>query len=222
MCGPSSMQESEAGAQENLSNSLTAAFNQNQALQQAELGKINSIISPIASAGPSQEGFSAQEKAALNTQAINSSGAAARNATQAIQGSLAGRGGDSGLESGVDQQIVAGVKSQAANNLANTQDQITQADFQQGNQNFWRAQGAQQALANAYNPESFGSTAVSGGSSAFGEASEVQNEKNQEESEIAGAVTGAATDALTFGVGGMDAPAGESFLSGGFKALAGQ
>src|SRR5277367_3974072 len=85
-CGPSGQEESEASSLQALSQSLTAAFNQNLASQTGVLKNINSILTPIASAGPSQQGESAQELAAENTQAINSTGAATRNAVQATQG----------------------------------------------------------------------------------------------------------------------------------------
>jgi hypothetical protein len=228
-CGPSSQQESLAGSATSLSSEISSAFNQNFADQSATLKSISSALSPIAAAGPSQQGFSAAELAARNTAAINNSGAAARNATQSIQGHLAGRGGDSGLESGVDQQIVGSVKSNAANQLAGAEDNITAENYGTGRENYWRAQGGMQALANSYDPNGFAGSAVSAGNAAFGDATKIQDMKNQEQAAIAGGITSLATDALTFGAGGMAGMAGSAagasqpgaFFSGGMSALAG-
>ena len=211
-CGPSGMQESEAGQAESLSNSISSMLNERFAQQSNVLSQIQSQISPIASAGPSQQGWSPSMAAAVNTATINNAAAAARNATQATQGALAGRGGDSGLESGVDQQIIAGIKSNAADTLANQQTANTIANYKQGNQNWLNAQQFQGALAGYLNPTPYGGEAINANSSAFNQSTTVQNEKNQEESEIAGAITGPVLSAATGGLSNLDTTGGSTFM----------
>jgi len=210
MCGPSGAEKSLASSSQSFSNLLQADFGSRFANQTNLLNSLNQSLSPIVSAGPSQTGWSPQEAAAISTATINNAGAAARNAIQATQGALAGRGGDSGLQSGVDKQILAGVKSNAANALANQQTQNTIADWNQGTQNYWRAQGAQAGLAGLENPEAFGSQAISSNQNAFSEANQVQQQVNQEQQAIAGGVASLVTGPLTAGLGNLDTTGGSS------------
>ena len=135
----------------------------------------------------------------MNTQAINASGAANRNAVQAAQLSPA-FSSSSGLESGIAQQIRGGIASTQAGNLANQQLGITQQNYATGRQNYFGATGALQALSNAYAPNA--SAALSGSNQAFGSATEIQNMKNAEQAAIVGGIVGVASDALTGGASG--------------------
>jgi hypothetical protein len=54
-CGPSHQEEQDSTNTEQLSQQLNQAFNQNFASQSGVLSKLNSVLSPIASAGPSQQ-----------------------------------------------------------------------------------------------------------------------------------------------------------------------
>ena len=220
-CGPSDQQTQEAGAAQSLSQSMTAAFNDRLATQTGVLKNINNLISPIASAGPSQQGMSPQELAALNTTAINTSAAATRNALQATRGALAGRGGGgtSGLESGVDQSIEANIRSQGAQQLGAEETGIQKLNYDIGRQNFWQAQGGLQALAGEESPWQAGNEAVSSGQSAFQDATKIQDMKNQKQAAIAGAIASGAMDAASFGSGAMTSQGFD--LQGGLQALSG-
>lgn len=158
-------------------------------------------MTPIASAGPSQQGFSQGQLDTLNTQAINSAGAAAKNAAQATQGALAGRGGSSGLQSGVDAQIIGSQKIASANQLANNQLAIQNANYQQGHQNWQEATSGLNALIGETGAAQFGSEAQSANSNAFSEADQIQQEKNQEQADIAGGITSLAVTGATMGLG---------------------
>ena len=228
MCGPSSAEKSVQAQSQSFSNLLQAHYGTLFGQQQGVLNAINRSISPILAAGPNQRGFSAEESAALNTQAINSAGAANRNARQAAANFAAGEGGGgtSGLTSGIQRQINASIASGSANELANAQNQITQADFNQGNANFWRAQGGANALAAGYNPNSAASDTIGEQGQAFSQAHTINQENNQKWQTIAGAVTGLAGGFLTGGLSNLGA--GESFgegagdfFKGGLSALGG-
>jgi hypothetical protein len=202
MCGPSSSSTQLAGNAQSLSSIMSANYNQRFGDQSALLNNLNNVLTPISQAGPSQQGYSAGELSTLNTQAINSTGAAAKNAAQATQGALAGRGGSSGLQSGVDAQILAGQKSAAAGQLANQQLGIQQANYAQGNQNWKDATAGLNALSQQYNPAAFGAQASTANANAFQETDQIQQEKNQEQADIAGGITSLAMDAATFGAAG--------------------
>jgi hypothetical protein len=198
--------------------------------QKGILDSLNKSFSPIVAAGPSQQGFSAAERAALNTSAINNAGAAARNARQAAGNFSAGQNNTSGLQSGVQKQINASVDSAAANQLATTQNQITQADYATGRQNYFNATAGENALAGHYTPGEFSGQAQSGITSDFGMNKEINAENNAKQAAIAGGIASLAGDALTFGMGGIaNLGAGESFgegagdfFKGGISALGGK
>src|SRR6266850_4933790 len=93
MCGPSSEEKGIAGQQQNLSTTLSSHFNERFGQQSQILQNLNNMLTPIAEAGPDQQGFGGQELAALNTQAGEGVGANYSKATQALQNTLAARGG---------------------------------------------------------------------------------------------------------------------------------
>lgn len=218
LCGPSAQEKMIAGQQESLATSLSADFNQRFQNQSDLLSTLNTSLSPIVAAGPEQQGFSAQELAARNTQAINSVGAASRNAQQAAATAGAGQGGGgtSGLESGIQKQINAGIASSGANALANEQNQITSENYATGRSNYKTALTGADALAGKYDPTSFSSGAETGLGSAFKEADTIQQEKGSQIASIIGAVTGG-IGGLVGGLGNLDttgsSSAGEQALN---------
>jgi hypothetical protein len=232
MCGPSGNESLINAQQESLANQLSADFNSRFQSQSDLLSKLSSSIKPIIAAGPNQQGFSPAESAALNTQAINSSGAAARNAKQAAGNFSAGQNNSSGLQSGVQQQIEGSIDSSSANQLATTQNQITQANYNQGRQNYFAGLNALSSVTSQYDPAQFSSQAGQNFSTAFNQADKIQQEKNQEQAQIAGGIAGLAMDAATFGMGGLGnldmagtSTGGEqagNFFSGGLNALSGK
>ena len=166
-----------------------------------QLGVLNSInksLSPVLAAGPEQQGFSGPELAARNTAAINNAGAASRNAQQSVANFGAGQGGgsSSGLISGVQKQLQGAVASQSAGQLASAQNQITNENYAQGNQNYWRAQAGMDQLAAGYSPNAAQSGAISENQNSFGEAKTIQDQKLQEAQAIAGGITSLAGGAL--------------------------
>lgn len=228
MCGPSGSEKSLANEQAGFAQTLQSDYNTQFANQANVLQELNNSLSPILNAGPNQQGFSASELAAMNTNAINQTGANYANAAKAVGGQLAGRGDSSGLESGVDQQIKGTLASQAAGTLSNTENAITQANYQTGRANYENAVAGANALAGDYNPTGFGNLGISGNNSAFGEANQVQTQKNQEQQAIAGSIAGVGMDALTGGLssfaGAGDEGANQAIQDtdfGGFADLGG-
>lgn len=218
-CGPSNQEKSLAGQQASFSSLLSSNYQQQFANQSDILSSLNHAMSPIVSAGPNQQGFSGAELADLNTRAINNTGAAYRNAAQATGANLAGRsnlglpGGSSGLISGVDKQIRGAQASQAAGQLAGEQNEIGLKNYETGRENFFNAASGQRALAGLYNPTGYAGEATGANAQAFGQADKISNEENQKSASILGGITSLATDALTFGAGGL---AGGAGMGGGF------
>jgi hypothetical protein len=159
-------------------------------------------------AGPNQTGFSAQEDAALNTNAIDTTGAAAANVERTIGNETAGRNDSGNLpESGVDQGLKENAASAAAGQTASEELGITEADYATGRANFNAATSAEEGVAGQYG--SGASSTMSGANeankNAFGEESEITQQQDQEEADIAGGVTSLAEAGLT---GGMSLAAG--------------
>ena len=236
LCGPSANETQIQGATQSLAMSMQSDFQQRFAQQSSVLQNLNNSLTPIVAAGPSQAGFSAQELAAMNTSAINNAGAANKNAQQAAGNAIAGEGGGggSGLLTGPQQAIKAGIASTSANELANTQNQITQANYQQGNANYNRAVSGEQALAGEYNPQSFGEGAQSGLGASFGEANTINTQQQAAGKAILGGVdsllgtagsfiAGGASNLLSGGeeAGSETGGGAEQFFSGGLNALNG-
>jgi len=193
-CGPSGAEQNIAAEEQSIASTLSADFGQRFANQNEVLQTLNQGLTPVFAAGPNQQGFSPAELAARNTQAINASAAAARNARQAAGNFAAGQNTSSGLTSGVTRQINAAIGSNATNQVATAQNQITAENYATGRENYFRAAGGLQALGQAYNPEAFGSEATSANQSAFGEADKIQSEKNAEQATLAGGIASLATN----------------------------
>ena len=228
MCGPTATEKNQQQLNANFSNQVQSnygtLFNEQQAdaanLNQFDLAEINQ-----------PEGIGATAFNLENTQALDTTGANYANAARALNGQQAGRGGDSGLESGPQRQQQAALASAAAGQLSAEQLGIQQQNT--ATQLAQKQQGATGllALSGQYNPNATANTGVQAGGQAFGEADTIAQQQAQEEQAIAGLVTTGATDALTFGAGGLDnldttggSSGGEqigNFFSGGLKALAG-
>src|SRR5579872_2029271 len=202
--GPSKNEQSLGNAEQNFSSQLMSNYATQFGDQSDILQSLNASLNPIISQGINQEGFSGPELAAMNTQAINSTGSAYQNAARALNGQLAGRGGDSGLESGVDQQIKESLASNAAGNLANQQLGITEANYAQGRANFDKALQHEEGIASLYDPTAYGGLATQANNSAFNEQNNVNQQNNQKNAEIAGGIAGLASSFLPGGsLGGL-------------------
>lgn len=218
MCGPSKQQELTAGQQASLSSTLQANYNENFGKQSAILSNMMKIFTPISEAGPDQQGFGANELAALNTTAGEGVGANYAKASQALNNTLAARGGGSEvLPTGARAALKGSLASAAANELSRQQLGITEANYAQGRQNWSQANAGLLALSGQYNPNAVAGEATGANQAAFGEASKIQEMKNQKTADIIGGITSLGMDAATFGVGAM----GGGGFQGGLTALTG-
>jgi hypothetical protein len=197
MCGPSGSEKSIESSTQNFGSQLQNNYGTLFANQQGILSSLNNSLNPIVAAGPSQQGFSAAEKSALDTSVINNAGAANTAAQQAARTYGAGQGGGatSGITSGITKQIQGAIASQSAGQEGAGLNQVEQADWNQGNKNYWAAQGADATIANIENPNATANTATSTNNAAFGQASQITTENNAEGQDIAGFLTAAAGSA---------------------------
>jgi hypothetical protein len=214
--GPSQGMETTAAQEQSLGNEFMADYGQRYGQQSAEFQQLSNAYNPIISAGPGQQGFNSPVLANLNSQALNNSAAAGRNARQAAGNFSAGQGGGGvGLQSGIQQQINASIDSSATNDLANQQNKIQEANYAVGRQNYSQALAGASALANAESPNAAGSAAGNELSSAFSSASKINDEKNAQSAQQWGSVAGLASDipsALSAGISAMNPGADTGIL----------
>lgn len=207
MCGPSTSEKNLEGSEQSFMQTLQSNYAQNFADQAGVLANLNQTLSPIVAAGPNQTGFSAAENAALNTQAIDTTGANYANAQKALNTANAGRDQGTSGESGVSQQLNEALASQESGQLSNEQLGITESNYATGRSNFQNAVGGEQTLAQIYNPNAIGGLANQANTGAFGEANTITTQENQEQNEIASGITSLA---LTGATGGFGNPFGGS------------
>ena len=221
MCGPSSQQEALAGQGANFSTILSSNYAKNFGAQSQILQNLTNMFTPIAEAGPDQQGFGANELAALNTQAGEGVGRNYAKAGQALNTVLGSRGGGNEvLPTGAAATLRGNLAASAANELSGEQLNITRANYAQGRQNWSQATAGLDALAQQYNPNAIAGEATTANQNAFGEATKIQDMKNQEQAAIAGGIASIGMDAATFGAGALGG--GGFDLAGGLQALTGK
>jgi hypothetical protein len=202
MCGASDQQKDIGQQQHNL---MTQMINQSQDVfgnsSQVFKDLVNSFAPTIA-AGPNQEGFSAPEKSALTSQAITQSGQAYRNASQAVKeaGAAAG-GGNEYLPAGADITRNVEVANAGAAQTASELNQIEQADYATGRQNYENAVAGMENAPNVFNPATGAGTAATGSGSAAAEtANQISQANNSWVNAVVGGLSGIAS---SFATGGL-------------------
>jgi hypothetical protein len=200
-CGATNAQNEQEQA---TTQAYQTAVNQAQQVFGASSTAFNDLVKsyqPIVAAGPSQLGFSQQELAADNSQAITQTGIEAKNEKAALGNSEAtqvgtgGQGpvGPGGATVGANASLVENAGNQTASELS----QIQQADFATGRQNY---QAAVQGLAGAtsvFNPATSATSAATGaGESATTATQNVASAQQSGWQLAAGALGGIAGAAL--------------------------
>lgn len=201
-CGATSQQRQVEGQQQTLMSQM-----QNQAKDifgdsSQVFQDLNSTFAPIVAAGPNQEGFSAPEKSALDSAAITNTGQAYRNASQAVkEGDAAIGGGNTALPGGAEIGAETAVANQGAQQTASALNQIEQADYATGRQNYFEAASGLAGAPNVFSPAtSAGSAAVNSGEAAANTANQIAQENNSWLSAVTGALGGIAGDVVTGGM----------------------
>lgn len=179
MCGASSEQSDTYNEQ--------AAFYKEATQQQAEawaqdqdiLKTLQSTYTPIFASGPSQEGFSPAEKAAYQTQITEGTAQSYAQASQAVNEKLATLGGGQlALPNGATAQIQAQVAQSAAEKESQQRLQVTQADYNQGYQNWLQASQGLFGVNQSLNPVAYSGAATGAGTAAGTTANQIATENN--------------------------------------------
>lgn len=198
LCGPSADQQSILSTQMQLTQQAQAQSQQVFGASSTAFNDLMGAFTPILKAGPNQQGFSAQELSNLNSQAVTQGGVAARNATAAVgNAEAAAGGGNMPLPSGAQVGTQTAIAESAAENTANQESQITEANYAQGRQNFNTAAGAIEGAPGVFGA---GTNALGTASNVAGSAASNANTINQQDTAwqtaaigALGSVAGAAT-----------------------------
>lgn len=179
MCGATQQQTQVSNEENAFYQQLTQQYGTVFGQDQAITGALTSAFTPILQAGPSQTGFSPSETNALETQNdtnVATNYAQAQKATAQILASQGG--GNTLLPSSVNANILAQNANQAALQRTQGQNQITQANYAQGYQNWQAASGVLGNTAGLLNPTSFAGTTTGAGTSAMTGATDIANSAN--------------------------------------------
>lgn len=218
----SSAEKNLATQQAGFYQTLTQDYGKQFANQSNVLASLQSAWNPILQAGPGQYGFTPQEDASLRTSSADSIAQGQLNAQKALNNTLAAEGGgNSFIPNGAQEQLKASLLSSAGQQQAASQNQITQAGYQTGLQNFNNASSALGGVAGQYAPTGYISGANSAGGEAFSSANAVNTQNNAWKSSLMGAIGGIGGAILG---GPIGAGIGESFgsaLGGGSNYSAG-
>lgn len=193
MCGATQQQQDITDEQQqfyqNLASEYSTIFGQSQAIT----GALTSAFQPILAAGPSQQGFSAQEAqdlATKNTEGVATDYAQAQRATAQA---LASRGGgDTFLPSSVSQNLLSANANAAAATRASNQNTINLQNYAQGYSNWQQAAGVLGQTAGLVNPNSYSSSITGAGSAASTSAAAVAAAANSPWNAAFGALGSAA------------------------------
>ena len=123
------------------------------------------------------QGFTSGQMSAMRTGAMDTT-ANQFSAAKSAAGAAAARYGG-GVASGVTGQLMGGIAAQEAGQESQEQNQITQADAQQKQANYWQGIAGLQGVASAYNPTGYANAATSSSDATTAAAKEVSAEKQQ-------------------------------------------
>ncbi len=164
---------------------------------------LSSTFSPILKAGPDQFGYGTAETTALRSGATQNQALATATAGQSLREELAAQGGgNTFLPSGAQAKLNAGIATTGSNNLAAAQNQITQAGFDQGRQNWMNAAKVLGGATSVFDPGNSATNAsTSAGSAAEKSAKDVTDSNqaaNQMWAGLAGSLAGSASGTKWF------------------------
>lgn len=177
MSGPSKQQTQTYDEQNAFYQQLSNEYSQVFGEQQNVLKQLQANLQPIINAGPTQQAFSPQQIASLNTTAKDQVAGNYQNAIKAVQGQFSNQSGVF-VPQGAEQSVAGQVASSAAQQLSSEQNQILQNGYQLGNQDYEAAVGALSGVANTYNPNGTAGATNNAGSEVGQTAQDITQSNN--------------------------------------------
>lgn len=211
MCGASPQQTQIEQQQQQFMSEAMRQQETSWGQDQDILAQMKSAYTPIFAKGPSQEGFSPEEKAALNTTITDQTAQGYTQAAQATNEQLAAQGGGNvAIPSGAAATIKGQLASSAASQEASARLGVTQASYQQGYQNWLNAATGMNTMAQMVSPTQFTTAATGTGNAAASTANQIAQENNSWVNAAIGAAGNIGAAALTGGMSEILPTAAES------------
>ena len=154
MCGATGAQTQLQGEQSQFYQQLMSEYSTVFGESQDIMNQVNASMEPILKAGPDQQGFGANELTALNTQATEGTAQGYGQAAKDLAEREAGTTG-TGVTSGGAEELQGQVATAAEAQRAAEENQITEANYAQGRQNWQFATQALQGEEGMLNPTGF-------------------------------------------------------------------
>lgn len=179
MCGATTQQNNLSQEQADYYAQTIQQQSQNYGEDQDLIKAMTAAYEPILAKGPNQEGFNDQELTSLNSQATEGTATNYAQAEKALgeQQDAAG-GGNPSLSSGAQTQQSAELAASAANEESGQKQQILQADYAQGYNEWQQAGQGIEAASGQLNPVGYSGAATGAGSAASNTANEIAQENN--------------------------------------------
>jgi hypothetical protein len=204
MCGASSQQTQIEAQQAQYYSVLTQQAQQEFGQASKVFNDLYTAMAPIVAAGPNQQGFSAPELSSLNESAITGTSQAYTNAAQAVRQQQAAAGGREFIPSGATMQQNEIVAAQAAGQESSELNQIQQANYATGRQNYFTAAGDLAASTGTYNPATGAAGAANqSGEAAATTANQIAQENNSWMQAVSGALGGIAGGVVSGGMSNL-------------------
>jgi len=197
-CGATSQQKGLLTSQTNFYNTLQQQMSTVFGNSSSVFQDLMNTYAPVVAGGPSQHGFSPSELASLNSQAITQTGQAYQHAKEAVgEQTAAFGGGNNYLPSGYQGNLQTQLANSAASQTSNELNQINQADWQTGRQNWMFAAQGLAGAPSVFNPATgFAGAANQAGEAASNTANQIAQENNSWVNALVGAGAGIAGGAL--------------------------
>jgi hypothetical protein len=201
-CGATPDQVADEKAQQSLMHTMADQAKQEFGSASSVFQDLYNTFAPTVKAGPNQNGFSAPEKAALDSGAITNTGQAYRNASTAVkEANAAVGGGNIALPSGSEVSRNIAIANAGAERTAGALNQIDQTNYEVGRQQYDKAVAGLESAPSVFGTSNQGgSVGVSAGSAAANTANQIAQEDNGWVSAVTGALGGVAGAAVTGGM----------------------
>lgn len=190
MCGATGAQQDIQQEQMDMMKQLSTNYETEFGEEQGILQSLTDTFQPILEAGPNQEGFSAAEKTALNSEATEGVAGNYAGARKALADTMAAQGGDAFTPAGATGENFGELNSEAAKQESAEQLQIEQADYATGRANFDEAATALESTAGLTNSTSAAGVANQGGEDAANTANQIAQANDSWIAPVLGAVGG--------------------------------
>jgi len=218
--GPSAQQEQIAADQNQMMQQYMQESSQYFSTEMGVIGQIQSSVTPILQAGPNQQGFSGAEQSVLNSSAISDTANQYHSAAVTSDENSAAGSGNTYAPSGGTKELNAAIATAGSEQTSGELNQIQQANYATGRQNYWNAEAALGNVSGQLGSgaASLSNTSVNAGTAAFNSASTIQQLNQQNIQSAIGAGMSLASMAMG-GVGGFEGSAGGGSGAGGMMSM---